>query len=70
MVSPELLDKFKNLYKEQFDIKLTDEEATEMATSLVNLMKILVKPIPKSEINELVTKERSPDETNRQYASK
>lgn len=44
MVSKELLDKFKSLYQRKFDITLTDEEATKMATDLVNLMRILVSP--------------------------
>lgn len=44
MISNELLGKFKKLYKEKYDIALTDEETTKMATDLVNLMRILLKP--------------------------
>ena len=47
MISQELLDKFKKLYEEHFNIVLTDQEATEAATDLVNLMKVLLKPEPK-----------------------
>lgn len=47
MISKELLDKFKKLYLEQFNITLTEEEATGMATDLVNLMKVILKPEPK-----------------------
>lgn len=47
MISQELLDKFKKLYLEQFNITLTEEEATGMATDLVNLMKVILKPEPK-----------------------
>ena len=41
MISKELLDKFKKLYLQQFEITLSDEDATKMTTDLVNLIKIL-----------------------------
>lgn len=44
MVSRELLEEFKIIYKEQFNVSITDEEATAMTTDLVNLMKVLLKP--------------------------
>jgi len=47
MISNESLKKFKRLYKAKFNIDLTQEEATEMATDLVNLIKILLEPTPK-----------------------
>ena len=43
-MSKELLEKFKNLYYEKFGISLGNEEATAMATDLVNLMKVLLEP--------------------------
>ncbi len=46
MVSGEMLEKFKKLYLNKYNVLLTDEEATEMTTALVNLMKILLKPEP------------------------
>jgi len=49
MITAELLDKFKSLYKEQFNITLSDEEATHMATDFLNLMKVLLRPEPKDE---------------------
>ena len=39
-----MLDKFKALYLKKYNVTLTNEEATEMANGLVNLMEILVKP--------------------------
>jgi hypothetical protein len=48
MVSKALLDKFKTLYKEQYDVVLTDTEASSMATDLVNLMKVILRPEPTS----------------------
>lgn len=44
MISNELLEKFKRLYKEKYDIILSDEEATQMATDFLNLMKVLLRP--------------------------
>ena len=44
MVSNEILEKFKNLYLKKYNISLTNEEATRMATDLVNLMRILLRP--------------------------
>jgi len=44
MLSKQILEKFKNLYFEKFNIKLSDEETTAMATDLVNLMKVLLQP--------------------------
>jgi len=44
MVSKEILDKFKSLYKEKYNIILTEEEATELVTQFLTLMKILIMP--------------------------
>lgn len=52
MVNRELLDKFKSLYKRKFNINLSDEEATKMATDLVNLIRVLIKPLPRQDNNE------------------
>lgn len=46
MLTKELLEKFKSIYKQQFSIDLSDEETTLMATDFLNLMKILVSPDP------------------------
>ena len=48
MINTEIRDKFKKLYYEKFNIELSDEEATAMATDLVNLVKVLIKSKPKS----------------------
>jgi hypothetical protein len=52
MPSKEISDKFKNLYQKQFSVMLTDEEATKMATDLLNLMRVLIRPIPKQNNNK------------------
>lgn len=48
MVNQAFLDKFKRLYKEKYNIILCDEEATELATQFLNLMKILIQPEQKT----------------------
>jgi len=44
MVRAEIREQFKKLYEEKFHIAITDEEATQMATDLINLVQVLVKP--------------------------
>ncbi len=61
MVTPEMLEKFKLLYLKKYDVKLTNEEATEMANGLVNLMEILLNPSPKKENSEFIN-ERNKNE--------
>jgi hypothetical protein len=49
MISKEYLDKFRKLYKDKYNITLSDEETTELATHFINLMEILIKPKSKTE---------------------
>jgi hypothetical protein len=51
MISNELLEKLKKIYQAKFNVSLTNEEATQMATDIVNLMKVLLEPEPQ-EIKE------------------
>ena len=44
MVSSEMIEKFKKLYLKKYNVVLNNEEATEMANGLVNLVYTLVKP--------------------------
>jgi hypothetical protein len=46
------LNKFKELYKSYFDIELSEKEATEQATNLLNMMKTVYKPITKDAISD------------------
>lgn len=67
MITKELLEKFKKLYQEQFNISLTDEDATKMATDLVNLMRILLKPEPSLNSEAVHQEERRQHEVVRAY---
>lgn len=60
MISKEYLDKFKRLYKDKYDITLSDEEATELATHFLNMMEVLIRPKQKSQKN--LNKRNMPEE--------
>ena len=68
MISKEYLDKFKKLYKDKYEITLTDDEATELANHFLNMMEVLIKPKQKrsrSIQNNNVSVERSTYATDR-----
>ena len=52
MISKAYLDKFKKLYKDKYEITLSDEETTELATHFLNLMEILIRPKLKTSLVE------------------
>lgn len=52
MIRKEYLDKFKRLYKDKYDITLSDEEATELATHFLNMMEVLIRPKQKRSLSE------------------
>lgn len=64
MINKEYLDKFKKLYKDKYEITLSDEEATELATHFLNLMEVLIRPKQKR-IARQTTEERRQYATNR-----
>jgi hypothetical protein len=43
--TPEQVKSFKDLYRNKFGIDLSEEEALEQLTKLVNLVKITYRPI-------------------------
>ncbi len=63
MLSKEILDKFNKLYKDKYDIDLTDEQTVKLANDLVNLVKILIEP----ENNQT---ERRQDAKNREFVTR
>lgn len=64
MLTTELLEKFKSIYKQQFSIDLNDEEATLMATDFLNLMKILVSPDPEDTQTDKENRKELPEEAS------
>lgn len=57
MISQEALEEFKAIYKKQFGIDLSDQDALEKATKLLTLMKLVYKPMTKEEY-DMVQKRR------------
>lgn len=49
MITTEQLKEFKAIYKKEFGEDISDKEALESATQLVNLMRIVYKPITKED---------------------
>ena len=48
MLSKKAIDEFKQLYKDKYGEELNDFVASEAANSLVRMMDIIYKPIPKA----------------------
>ena len=49
-LSERAIKKFKEIYKEEFGEKLSNQEAMEKATKFLNLMRVIMRPIPKEMI--------------------
>jgi hypothetical protein len=53
MISEEALKEFKAIYKKEFGVDLSDKDALESATKLLNLMKAVYKPMTKEEYEKI-----------------
>ncbi len=51
MLPPQAIEEFKQIYKEEFGVELSQAEATEKAINLFNLMKLLLEK-KKKELKE------------------
>ena len=52
MLSPEAIKEFKEIYKEENGKELSDAEALEMENNLLNLFRVLLKPLSEKEKEE------------------
>ena len=52
MISKERLEKFKKLYKDHFNIELSDQDALEKVIKLKRMVEIVYKPITQKEYEE------------------
>jgi hypothetical protein len=68
MIKKEYLEKFKKLYKDKYDITLSDEETTELATHFLNLMEILIRPKAKPKVINPINSQTNKEE-RRDYAT-
>jgi hypothetical protein len=53
MISEKALKEFKKIYKKEFDIDLSDQDALEKATKLLNLMRAVYGPMSKGDYEKL-----------------
>jgi rubrerythrin len=53
MISKEHLDKFKELYKKKTGKDISDQDALESATKLINLVKAVYKPMTKDDYDKV-----------------
>jgi hypothetical protein len=51
-LSKQAIDEFKAIYKEEFGENIDDKKAYELAVDLLNLFKIIYRPIPKHDTDE------------------
>ncbi len=52
MLPKEAVEEFKQIYKKEVGVELTDEQATDKANRLFRFMKVITKPIAKKEDND------------------
>ena len=53
MISKEALEEFKRIWKKEFGTEISDSDALESATKLLNLMKIIYKPMTKKDYKKI-----------------
>jgi len=56
MISRKSLDEYKQIWKEQYNEEISDDEALESAIKLLTLIKAIYKPITQQELD--VTEKR------------
>lgn len=57
MLSPEAITEFKTLYLKEFGVKLTNEQALDMGTKLIRLVKVVYgSNLPKKWYQKLTEK--------------
>lgn len=50
-LSKQAVGEFKSIWKEEFGEEISDKKALEQATSLLNLFRVISKPIPNKDNN-------------------
>jgi hypothetical protein len=62
MLSEQSINKYREIYRHQFGVELSREEATEQALRLLNVARVVFAPIPRAwegRYNELLAKKGS-----------
>jgi hypothetical protein len=47
-LTKEDINKYKEIYRQEFGEDISDQEAFEQATNLINMMRVVYRPIKKS----------------------
>ncbi len=63
MISKDELEKFKAIYRKKTGKNISDQDALESATRLLNLVKLVYKPMTKNEL-EMVENRRKETQTD------
>jgi len=50
-LSKEAIEEFKQIYKAEFGEEISDQEATEKAIRLINLIRVIYRKIPEDKEN-------------------
>lgn len=56
MLSKQAIDKFKEIWKSEFGHEISDDHALEQGTNLLNLMRVVYRPIKKEWLDSYNTK--------------
>ena len=54
-LTKEQIDKYRKIYRNKFGREISHEEAYDSATKLVQLMKVIYRPITQESVDELKT---------------
>ena len=52
LLSKEAIKEFKQIYRQEFGGKISDQKALELALNLLNLFRVIYKPITKEEFRK------------------
>lgn len=52
MISPEAIAEFKQIYLKHYGTMLTDEQVLDLGTKLIELFKVIARPIPQVQIDK------------------
>ncbi len=58
MISEKALAEYKAIYRKEYGKDISDAEALEQATNLLNLMNVVYRPVKKEWLTELDEKEK------------
>ena len=48
MLSEEMIDKYRAIYKKRYGEEISRQEALAQGTALLNMMKVIYRPLPKT----------------------